>query len=322
MDVVDQMRTFVRIVDAGSLSAAARAGRLSLAAVSRQLSALEEDLGTSLVVRTTRRLQVTPGGRRWYEHCVRMLRELEQARADVRDSGDVRGTVVISAPVTLGTYRVVPRLHALVREHPGLDLEIRLEDRFVDLVGDNVDIAVRAGIAPPDSSSVIAHPLETSRRVVVGSPEYLARAGTPVHPSELAGHDAIVQPLARWRFERRPDTGRGRRRAARATGSPEASGEAFPGVTGPRPDSPSMEVVEVAPRVRVRSTTPDVARDLAVAGLGIAMLPEWLVPRTLRRVLPEWQTTPVTQTWALHRIELRGAPRIRAVIAALTGELR
>lgn len=105
MDAFDQMRTFVRIVDAGSLSAAARAGRLSLAAVSRQLSALEDELGTPLVVRTTRRLQITPSGRRWYEHCVRMLRELEQARADVRDSGDVRGTVVISAPVTLGTYR-------------------------------------------------------------------------------------------------------------------------------------------------------------------------------------------------------------------------
>lgn len=310
MDVVDQMRTFVRIVDAGSLSAAARAGRLSLAAVSRQLSALEEDLGTSLVVRTTRRLQITPSGRRWYEHCVRMLHDLEQARADVRDAGDIRGTVVISAPVTFGTHRVVPRLHALLHAHRGLDLEIRLEDRFVDLVADNVDIAVRAGIAPPDSSSLIAHPIDTSPWIVVGSPEYLSHAGTPRHPSELAGHDAIQQPLARWRFERRPDTGRGRRGTARATGSPEASGEAPP------------ELIEVAPRVRVRTTTPDVLRDLAVAGLGLAMLPEWLVPRTLRRVLSDWQLTPPNRMWALHRIELRGAPRIRAVIAALTGALR
>jgi DNA-binding transcriptional LysR family regulator len=313
MDVVEQMRTFVRIVDAGSLSAAARAGRLSLAAVSRQLSALEEDLGTALVVRTTRRLQITTSGRRWYEHCVRMLRELEQARADVRDAGDIRGTVVISAPVTLGTYRVVPRLHALLRAHPSLDLEIRLEDRFVDLVGDNVDIAVRAGIAPPDSSSLIAHPLDVSPWIVVASPEYLARAGTPRHPSELAGHDAIQQPLARWRFERRPETGRGRRGRARTTGSPEASAHAPTGVMEAPP-----EVVEVTPRVRVRSTTPDVLRDLAVAGLGLAMLPEWLVPRTLRRVLPDWQMTPPSRTWALHRIELRGVPRIRAVIAALT----
>lgn len=85
---------------------------------------------------------------------------------------------------------------------------------------------------------------------------------------------------------------------------------------------PLPESVEVAPRVRVRSATPDVARDLAIAGLGIAVLPEWLVPRTLRRVLPAWRAMPEAQSWTLHRIELRGVPRIRAVIAALSAELR
>src|SRR6185295_1319223 len=134
MDLVDQMRTFVRVVDTGSLSAAGRGRGLSLAAISRQLAALEDDLDTSLLVRTTRRLQITPSGRRWYEHCVRMLHQLEDARADVADRGDVRGTVVISAPITLGREYVVSRVDQLVRAHPRLEVELRLEDQVIDLV--------------------------------------------------------------------------------------------------------------------------------------------------------------------------------------------
>jgi DNA-binding transcriptional LysR family regulator len=154
MDLVEQMQTYVRIVDAGSLSSAARGRRLSLAAVSRQLDALERDLGTTLVVRTTRRLQITPAGRRWYEHCQRLLRQLEVARGDVAEDGELRGTLAISAPITLGASYVVPRLAALAHAHPKLEIDLRLQDHVIDLVGEGVDLAARGGVEPPDSASL------------------------------------------------------------------------------------------------------------------------------------------------------------------------
>lgn len=288
MDALDQMRSFVRIVDAGSLSGAARGRGLSLAAVSRQLAALEDDLGATLIVRSTRRLQVTPSGRRWYGHCARLLRELDDARADVAETTEPRGTVVVSAPVTLGLAHVAPRLAQLARRHPHLEIDLRLEDQVVDLIGDAVDIAVRGGVAPPDSTSVIAHPVLEFRRVVVAAPSYLRRTGVPRRPADLAQHDGLIQigprgPLSRWQFTR------------------------------------GGETCEVTPRVRLRSTAPIVLREWAKQGTGIALISEWLIDgetRDLRRLFADW-TTPAVHAWAVHRIELRGAPRIRATLAAL-----
>ncbi len=137
MDLLAQMATFVRVVETGSLSAAARAQKLSLPAVSRQLRTLEEDLGAALITRLTRRLAVTEAGQRWYEHCLRILNELENARGAV--GGSVRGTLVVSAAVTLGMYLLVPRLATLIQRHPGLAIDLCLEDRVIDLVGEAVE---------------------------------------------------------------------------------------------------------------------------------------------------------------------------------------
>jgi DNA-binding transcriptional LysR family regulator len=285
MDLVEQMKTFVRIVETGSLSAAARGRKLSLAAVSRQLSALEADLNATLVVRSTRRLHVTPTGQRWHAHCARLLRELDDARADVADSPEPRGTVVISAPVTLGLVHVAPRLERLARRYPHVACELRLEDHVVDLVADAVDIAVRAGVMPPDSAGVIAHPLVEFRRFAVASPAYLRRRGVPRHPRELANHDGLIQltphdRLTSWTFERAGERCEGR------------------------------------PRTHLQSTAPIVLREWARAGAGIAFLGSWLADDTLRMLFPEWSSPPL-RAWALHRVELRGAPRIRAVLEAL-----
>src|SRR3954467_2942463 len=110
MDLLAQMATFMSVVEGKSLSAAARARRLSLPAVSRQLRALEADLGTSLIVRSTRRLHVTDAGMQWYEHCQRTLREVESAREAMRGSKAVRGTLVVSASLSFGSEIIVPRL--------------------------------------------------------------------------------------------------------------------------------------------------------------------------------------------------------------------
>jgi DNA-binding transcriptional LysR family regulator len=290
MDRLAQMATFVRIVEGKSLSAAARAQRLSLPAVSRQLRALEADLGASLIVRSTRRLRVTDAGQQWYEHCVRVLLEIEQARASVRSTKTVRGTIVVSASLTYGMVVLVPRLAKLADQHPQLVVDLRLEDRLVDLVGDGVDIAVRAGAPVPDSTTLIAHPMSSMTRVVVAAPRWLRKHGTPREPHELAGRDCLVQMtssgmVVRWRLCRGPDD------------------------------------LTIDVHGRVRANAPIALRDLAVDGAGIGFLPDWLVASDLaagrlRRLMPAWSSPPIT-AWALHRAELRGAPRVQAFLDAM-----
>jgi DNA-binding transcriptional LysR family regulator len=295
MDQLAQMATFVRIVDGHSLSAAARSQRLSLPAVSRQLRALEAGLGASLIVRSTRRLHVTDAGRRWYAHCVRILRELEEARATVSDDRSVRGTVLVSASFTFGMTVIVPLLARLAERHPHLTVDLRLEDRLVDLVAEGVDVAVRAG-SRPDSTAFVAHPLFAMPRVLVASPRWLRAHGAPREPSQLVRHPCLVQitPAGvqiRWQLRR--DRGRD-----------EPADEQTVDVRGP-----------------VRSNTPSALRQLALDGAGIAFLPDWLVADDLargrlRRVLPDWSSAPI-MSWAIHRAEQRGVPRIRAFIEAL-----
>jgi len=285
MNLIDQMRTFVRVIDAGSLSAAARRTRMSAAAVSRQVSALEADLGATLIVRSTRHLQITDAGQRWYQHCVRMLRELEDARAEVSAAGAPVGKVTISAPATLGLWHVVPRLEALSRRYPRLEIELRLEDAVIDLVSEGVDLAVRAGLTLPDSTSLIATPLIEFDRIAVAAPAYLKRRGTPRHPRELARHDCIGQlaPSVRWRFRR------------------------------------GDELVELTPWARLRCGTPFALRDWAVAGAGVALVPAWSIEGyrgQLRRLFADWTIARI-KVWALQRVELRGLPRIAAVVDAL-----
>jgi DNA-binding transcriptional LysR family regulator len=284
MDLLDRMATFVDIVDAGTLSAAARRQRLSLAAVSRQLAALERELGTSLILRTTRALQVTPAGRQLYDHAVRALREVEIARASVRGAG---GALRVSAGVSLGLERLVPIVAELAAAHPALAIELRLEEHASDLVRDGVDVALRAGLAPPDSTAYIARELTRFPRWVVAAPRYLRAHGTPKTPQALAKHAAIIQVS---------DAG----------------------------DLASWTLGDTSVRVRgaLRCTTPTAIRELAAAGCGIALLPDWLVAADLaagrlRRVLPDHATPPVV-LWALHRIELRDAPRVRAFLDHVT----
>lgn len=291
MDLLAQMATFVRVVDGKSLSAAARAQRLSLPAVSRQLRALETDLGTSLIVRSTRRLHVTDAGRQWYAHCVRVLREIDEARAEVRSTKLVHGTLVVSASLTFGSVVIIPQLARLARAHPHLVVDLRLEDQLVDLVGEGVDVAVRAGSPPPDSTSFVAHPIFAMHRILVASPGWLRKHGSPRTPEQLARRECLVQvtpsgTVVRW--------------ALRRGGEEE-------------------RVVEV--RGPVRTNAPTALRDLAVDGAGIAYVPDWLVEDDLaegrlRRVLPEW-SSPRHMAWAIHRAELRGAPRLRAFLDAL-----
>jgi DNA-binding transcriptional LysR family regulator len=289
MDLLAQMATFLRIVDAGSLSAAAKAQRLSLPAVSRQLNALEEELGVPLLLRTTRRLQVTEAGRAWYAHCTRILREIEEARESLSERSI--GTLTVSAPITIGMHYVVPRLLQLAQQSPKLSVELRLEDHLVDLLADGVDVAIRAGVAMPDSPSLIARPLHQFRRVLVASPSYLSAHPAPKSPEGLRGHSCLLQvneqrALTRWRLCQKETE------------------------------------AEIEIKGNFRATAPLALREAALAGLGIGFLPEWLIAQDiaaqrLRRVLTGWEGAHVT-IWAIYRAELRNAPRVQAFLAAMS----
>lgn len=291
MDLLAQMATFVAVVDGNSLSAAARSQRLSLPAVSRQLRALETDLGAVLIVRSTRRLKVTDAGRLWYEHCARVLQDIESARASIRGTKGVRGTIVVSASFTFGSVFIVPRLAKLSERYPELGIDLRLEDRLSDLVGEGVDVAVRAGAPPPDSTAFIAHPLLTMKRVLVASPRWLRKRGTPREPQQLARYDCLVQVTP--------------------------AGSVVPWSLASEDELCTIQV-----RGGLRSSAPTALRDLAIDSAGIAYLPDFLVKedlaqRRLRRVLPEWSSPPIT-AWAVHRSELRGTPRLRAFLDGIS----
>jgi DNA-binding transcriptional LysR family regulator len=290
VDLLSHMDVFVRIVDTGSLSGAARSARRSLPAVSRQLSTLEKQLGASLIVRSTRRLSVTDVGRTFYEHAKVALSEAERAMTAARSARSVAGRISVSVPFAFGMHYVVPRLERLVKRHPALHVDLHIEDTAVDLVAQGVDIAVRAGLSPPDSTAYVAHPVLAIRRVVVGTPAYLRRHGTPKEPAELTKHSCLTT-LARqsgspWRFIREGE-------------------EIAVDVSGP-----------------LRASTPAALAILARAGVGLAQLPDWLVSDDLargrlREVLSGWDT-PGIATWLIHRTEHRQAARIRAFVDVMT----
>lgn len=288
MDFLGRAATFVRIVEAGSLSRAARSLGLSLSAISRQVTSLETELGATLLVRTTRAQRLTDEGLRFHEHATRLVREAELARSSVRRDGAVGGSLTLSASVSLGLLRIVPTLPALFAQHPALDLELRLEERAVDLVGEGVDVAVRAGLSLPQTTSLVAQALATFPRYLVASPSYLRRAGTPRDAAALASRTAImgVRSGPVWQLAE--------------AGAPP---------------------IAVPMRTRLRVETLVGIRDAAIAGLGVAILPDFVVAEalaagTLVRVLPKVTLSPV-HAHALYRVEARGSRPIAAVMAHL-----
>lgn len=292
MDLFDRMTTYVRVVEAGSLSAAAKQLRISSGAVSRQIAALEADLRGPLLLRTTRRMTITEAGRRYYERCVRILRDVEEAQAVGRGDG-LPGLLKVNAPVTFGLACVAPQVHALLTKHPGLRLDLHLEDRLVDLLLDDVDVAIRVGDAVPASTELVAHRLSSYRRVIVASPSYVKRKGEPRTPEALATHDALAR-------------GSGREASSWLLQSAERE-------------------ARVSLNVTFRCNALHAVRELARSGAGVALLPDWFVADdvargALRVVLRSWET-PLMTVNALHRTEQRGAPRVTAFIDHLRGAL-
>lgn len=200
---LEDMALFARIVERGSLSAAARDLGLSKSLVSRRLGQLEDRLGARLVNRTTRRLALTDIGREFNERARRVLLEAEEAEACAQEaSTELRGRLRIAAPVSFGYLHLASALAAFLVEHPKVEVELELNDRFVDLVGEGYDLGVRSGQL--EDSSLVVRPIAASRILLAAAPAYIAKHGAPESPNDLARHVCLIygnQPAARvWRF--------------------------------------------------------------------------------------------------------------------------
>ncbi|MES2315919.1 MAG: LysR family transcriptional regulator [Pseudomonadota bacterium] len=201
MDRFDELQIFIAILDAGSLSGAARRLQRSPPAVTRALEALEERVGVRLIERTTRRLAPTEAGIRLAESARRVLADYEDALNE-EESGPLRGRLRISAPHVFGRRHVTPAIIAFLDLHPALQVDMVFNDRNVDLIEQRIDLAVRIGALP--DTGMVARRVGQVKRILVASPAYLARRGTPATPMELEQHDVIfnagVAVNTEWRF--------------------------------------------------------------------------------------------------------------------------
>lgn len=267
MDRFQAMGTFVRVIEAGSFSAAAKVLRVGQPSVSKKVAALEERLGVRLLVRTTRQLTPTEAGQAFYERALRALSETEEAETAARGAGTgLEGRLKVSAPVTFSRLHLVPKLREFLDTHPRLSLEFVMDDRSVDLLAENIDVALRLGVLA--DSSLTARKLAESDRLVVASPAYLARAGAPQRPSDLLQHQAIVYAQAvggeEWRFRQ---------------GSAETS-------------------VRVTTRLSVSAA--EGVREAVLAGLGLAIASRWMFARELE----DGAVVEVVTGWALPKMDL------------------
>ena len=243
------MALFAQVVQARSFSEAARRGGLVKSAVSKRVAQLEAHLGVRLLVRTTRKLALTPEGLQFYEHCSRLVDAAEAARASVSGaSSDPRGLVTVNAPVTFAQMHLAAPVASFLERHPEIELSIATDNRAVDLVEGGFDVILR--VARLAETSFVSRKLAEDRLVVVGAPSYFARRGEPRSPEELSGHNclhySLVPRLAEWRFR-----GRGGLHAVPAAGNFSTSDGSL-------------------------------LREVAIAGLGLVVVPSFMVARDLR----------------------------------------
>ena len=192
MDKLRAMQTFVRIAEEGSLTGAAKVLGASLPAVVRSLAAYETALGVRLFNRTTRRISLTEDGRMHLERCRQVLMAVQEAESALKaEAREPAGHLTITAPVLFGQMYVAPAVTRFVAKHPGIRCSVVLLDRVVNLLEEGIDLGVRIGRL--EDSSLVAQPLGQIRRVVVATPAYLRRHGTPKHPRELLAHNCLRQ---------------------------------------------------------------------------------------------------------------------------------
>ncbi|WP_417816118.1 LysR family transcriptional regulator [Thalassospira alkalitolerans] len=191
MSDFEDIQIFVRVAELGNLSAAGRELRHSAAVVSNRIARLEERLGVRLLNRTTRRVGLTTEGDVYYRHCLRILAEMQEAEnAIANQKNTTRGPVTLTCPVAFGNKYVAPIIPKFVEKNPDVQIRLHLSDRLLDLLQDKVDLAIR--IAELKESSLIVRKLAANKRMLVASPAYLKRQGTPKAPGDLLHHNCLL----------------------------------------------------------------------------------------------------------------------------------
>jgi DNA-binding transcriptional LysR family regulator len=244
MDTLTRMRAFIDVVEAEGFSAAGRKIGRSKALLSKYVRELEDELGALLLNRTTRQFSLTEAGHTYYKRASEIVREIDNLADVVRESsGDVRGRIKLSAPRTFADAPVGQSLIDFAREHPDIVLDINLDDRFVDLVEEGFDLAVR--ITRLESSSLIARRLAPFSVCLCASPELITKHGKPKRPQELADLPCIIDTNGRWLFN-----------------------WPFLGDGG--------ETISVSVSGPIEVNSPMAARAAAIAGLGFCILPDFI----------------------------------------------
>lgn len=289
-DQLSALRLFVRVARTGSFSRAARDLQLSQPTVSRTIAWLEEELGAKLFARTTRALALTQAGARYLERVEVLLESLDEASFELRGSGELRGTLRVGLSSSLAVLSIIPLLPQFTLVHPGLKVDLKIEDRHQDMITEGLDLVLRFGHI--SDSTFVARPLVTWPRFLVAAPSYLHRAMLPVHPHDLVGHAAITGQTGNstaWSLTRGDET----------------------------------ISVRVAGQVTV--STNHAAIVASAAGLGIvaatpAACGQQLETGALVRVLKDWTLPPL----ALHAVFVSGrsiSPSARAFLSFLKTQL-
>jgi DNA-binding transcriptional LysR family regulator len=271
VDRLTAMQTFVRVVESGSFSAVARESNATQSAVSKQVAALERALGARLLSRTTRSLALTEEGERYFEQARRLVAEIAEAENSLRQGEQqLTGWLRVAASVGFGRLKLLPLVKTFLAAHPDVKIDLRLNDGFVDLVEQGIDVAVRIGEL--SDSSLVARRIGTSKRVLVASRQYLRTlpkgVKAPRVPEDLLRHNCIVYTeLATqnaWSF---------------------TAGAGAPAEVG--------SVVTVRAQGKLQTNSSEVVRAAVLSGMGIGFSPTWLFEEEmaqgeLRVLLPDW----------------------------------
>lgn len=285
LDRFSEMAVFATVVEQRSFTAAARALGVSKSAVSKQIARLEDRLGARLLNRTTRKLSLTEVGVAFYERCARIVEEADAADDEVGSlAAAPRGRLRVNAPMTFGTMHLGPAMAGFMRDYPEVDIDLHLDDRFIDLVAEGFDVAVR--ITSLADSSLIARRVAPSRHAICASPDYLARHGTPRRPEDLRDHECLGYTYrndgATWTID---------------------------GADGP---------VNVSISGRLCANNGEVLRDAAIAGAGLFISPVFIVGDALRNgQLVEVLSEHVPQTHGIYAVyphRRHVSPKVRAFV--------
>lgn len=286
MPRLEDMETFVRVVEAGSISGAAERLGIAKSAVSRRIADLEERLGAQLFRRTTRRLNLTDTASSFYERCVRILADVDEAEHAVSEQhGTLRGRLRVAVPLSFGLLHLGPAIDDFMRANPGVEFDLDFNDRQVDILTEGFDVALR--IADLADSSLMARRLAPVRSLVCASPDYLQQHGTPQTPADLADHACLT-------YSNAPDPGTWMYRGA------------------------DGKTAGIRVHARLQTNNGDFACQAAVAGQGIVCQPTFILYQAIEQgrlvpILTDYQW-PAVNAYALYPRTRHLSHRVRAFV--------